>query len=371
LSNTPVASHQNLSGNIPSLDGIRAVSFILVFAAHSRLEWIVPGGLGVTIFFFLSGYLITTLLRHEFDTAGRISLKHFWLRRALRILPPFYIVLLLAIALAVILQPAGTVSARACLWQALHLGNYWTIQYANDYIAPGTNVYWSLAVEEHFYLLFPWLYVGMRWARQDGRRQALLLWGLCALILLWRIVLVLLLDSSEDRTHVASDTRVDSILFGCALAVWNNPALGETAASERVCKRIVLPLSACAMLFCLLYRDAVFRETVRYTLQGIALTGVFYCAVRFPTWWPFRFLNRRPVMFLGTLSYSMYLIHNVVLQSLTHHIPSIGPILTPVIAFGMTLVLAWVSYKLVELPCARLRRKLTNVQFLRSRPSFA
>lgn len=84
---------------IPSLDGLRAVSFLMVFAAHAGVEAI-PGGFGVTVFFFLSGYLITTLMRLEAEKTGGVSLKNFYYRRALRILPPFYIVLFVATTLA-------------------------------------------------------------------------------------------------------------------------------------------------------------------------------------------------------------------------------------------------------------------------------
>ena len=83
---------------IPSLDGIRAISFMLVFLAHAGFPYI-PGGFGVTVFFFLSGYLITTLLRREAEETGTLSFKLFYLRRVLRILPPFYAVLLLAFVL--------------------------------------------------------------------------------------------------------------------------------------------------------------------------------------------------------------------------------------------------------------------------------
>ena len=85
--------------HIPSLDGLRAVSFSIVFFAHAGLEKWVPGGFGVTVFVFLSGYLITTLMRMEFEKTGTVSLRKFYLRRVLRILPPFYVVLLLATAL--------------------------------------------------------------------------------------------------------------------------------------------------------------------------------------------------------------------------------------------------------------------------------
>ena len=85
---------------IPSLDGLRAVAFLLVFVAHSGLDNVVPGGFGVTVFFFLSGYLITTILRIEAQKTGTISLGKFYLRRAFRILPPLYVTLALGYALA-------------------------------------------------------------------------------------------------------------------------------------------------------------------------------------------------------------------------------------------------------------------------------
>src|ERR1700733_14513831 len=105
--------------HLPSLDGIRAVSFLLVFAAHAGLGDVIPGGFGVTVFFFLSGYLITTLLRIEHDATGTVSLRQFYLRRALRILPPFYLVLALAALAAWLGVIAGGLSARALLFQAL------------------------------------------------------------------------------------------------------------------------------------------------------------------------------------------------------------------------------------------------------------
>ena len=90
------------SGAIPSLDGIRAVSILIVFVAHLGYDNIVPGGLGVTVFFFLSGYLITTLLRRELAKNGAISLPQFYLRRVLRILPPLYLIVGGATLLAVV-----------------------------------------------------------------------------------------------------------------------------------------------------------------------------------------------------------------------------------------------------------------------------
>ena len=109
--------------HIPSLDGIRAVSFLLVFAAHTGLGRFVPGELGVTIFFFLSGYLITTLMRSEFERTSSVDLMYFWLRRALRILPPFYLVVLAATLVALILYPPGTVHGPSMAAELLFYAN--------------------------------------------------------------------------------------------------------------------------------------------------------------------------------------------------------------------------------------------------------
>jgi peptidoglycan/LPS O-acetylase OafA/YrhL len=139
---------------IPSLDGLRAVSFTMVFLAHAGLRGL-PGGFGVTVFFFLSGYLITTLLRVEMEDSGTISFKHFYLRRALRILPPFYIVLTVATGLTWLGLLAGWLETMPVLAEALHFSNYWFASHGWTGTAMGTGVLWSLAVEEHFYLGFP------------------------------------------------------------------------------------------------------------------------------------------------------------------------------------------------------------------------
>src|ERR1700688_5195959 len=114
---TRMASKTTL--HIPSLDGIRALAALMVFVAHAGLGDLVPGGFGVTIFFFLSGYLITTLLRIEHSEQGSISLGKFWLRRMLRILPPFYLVLASALLIGLAVDPPGTLSPPAVAAQAL------------------------------------------------------------------------------------------------------------------------------------------------------------------------------------------------------------------------------------------------------------
>src|SRR5262245_4069772 len=136
------ASKQPLQ--IPSLDGLRAVSFLLVFVAHSGLEKVVPGGFGVTTFFFLSGFLITTLMRLEDRKTGTVSLKGFYLRRIFRILPPFYLTLILATSLALVGVVPGKVEGTSIAALMLHFGNYWFVYHGGSGVPAGTAVYWSL-----------------------------------------------------------------------------------------------------------------------------------------------------------------------------------------------------------------------------------
>jgi peptidoglycan/LPS O-acetylase OafA/YrhL len=141
--------------SIPSLDGIRALSFLIVFVAHDNFKP-VPGLFGVAVFFFLSGYLITTLMRIEIENTGTISIEGFYLRRAFRILPPFYIVLLLIILVVKAGVLPGYYDSADLTASVLYVTNFWNI-YAHPIQMPGFNIFWSLAVEEHFYLVFPFL----------------------------------------------------------------------------------------------------------------------------------------------------------------------------------------------------------------------
>jgi peptidoglycan/LPS O-acetylase OafA/YrhL len=344
---------------IPSLGGIRALSFMVVFATHAGLSAFVNGDVGVNVFFFLSGFLITTLMRREYETTGSVHIGHFWLRRALRILPPFYLVLLAATAAALILYPAGTVYWPSMRAELLFYANYYGIHGINQE-APGTGVVWSLAVEEHFYLLFPLLYIAMQSCHLSRRHQAWLLWGLCAAILIWRCVLVLALHASYTRIYLATDTRVDSILFGCALAVWNNPALDNPAPNQSArppgrWKYHFLPATLLAFSLCFLFTGPIFRNTLYFSVQGVALTFLFIAAIRFHDWPPFRWLSLRPVAFVGVLSYSLYLVHDVWLRTLARLWPHSHAWERALLALAASLLTSGLIYLVIEEPCARLR----------------
>ena len=348
--------------HIPSLDGLRAISFFIVFVAHAGLPFVlpVPGGFGVTVFFFLSGFLITTLIRAEQQATGTVSVRNFYLRRALRILPPFYIVLAMAAALVWSGVLPGRLDSRAISAQALHFANYWFIYQGSDGAPAGTVPYWSLAVEEHFYLVFPVLYLTLnRFLARRG--QGLTLWALCAAVCVWRCILVFGYGVSEDRTYMASDTRFDSILFGCALAVSMNPMLDRPVGGERLWKWGLLPTGLALLLVTFTYRAPWFRETIRYTLQGLALTPVFVAAIRFPGWLPFRLLNLPAVAFIGTLSYTLYLTHQIAMMALHERWPALDHTVTgAAAALAAAFAVSYAVHRFVEKPCARLRKRFAG-----------
>lgn len=349
---------------IPSLDGLRAVSISIVFFAHAGMPIGItfPGGFGVTVFFFLSGYLITTLMRREYERNGSISFRKFYLRRVLRILPPFYLVLAGALVASHVLQLPGTIDPSGVRAQALHYTNYWIISHTFDGLPNGTGVFWSLAVEEHFYLLFPLIFVGLMYSGIRPAHQALVLLGICAALLCWRLLLHSMLDipagEASQRLEIASDTRFDSLLFGCILALYGNPALDPSRFGERTWKYVLLPLSLCGLIFSFVYRDDHFRDTFRYTLQGLCLISVFVCAVRYPGWLPMRPLNYRPIAYIGVLSYLLYLVHQAVLAAVGHTLPELGPVAGGLLALAISFVIAWILHVAVEKPCARLRHRL-------------
>ena len=344
---------------IPALDGIRALSFLIVFISHDRLEEQVPGLFGVVVFFFLSGYLITTLMRIEIEKTGNLSIRNFFLRRAFRILPPFYIVLLLILWIVWAGWLQGFHTTSDLVASLFYVTNYWNI-YVHSVMMPGFNIFWSLAVEEHFYMIFPFAVLLMLCLRLRRKTQAALLLGVCGIVLLWRCILVFKLHSLDMtfgpvnyplRTMYATDTRLDSILFGCVLGLWCNPILDEKPRHSLVASI----LGSVVLLATFIIRTPEFRETFRYTLQGLALMPLFISAITWHDHWAFKWLDSPPLRFMGVLSYTLYLVHYPILnlaEKWTDNRLVVG-----ISALAISVLVAYAIHLLVERPMANLRRK--------------
>jgi peptidoglycan/LPS O-acetylase OafA/YrhL len=347
-------------GPIPSLDGLRAIAVLIVLVSHAGYGEVIPGGLGVTIFFFLSGYLITTLLLDERRGHGSVNVGHFYLRRAFRLLPPLVVTLVIAYTLVGVGALGGGTSWTGLASQLFYFANYFQIfGDAAGRIPDGTNILWSLAVEEHFYIVYPALmFVALK--LMNARRVLIVSFAvLCVLVLAWRLWLVSRPDFTEMRTYYATDTRFDSILFGCLLALWRNPAR-LPAGSERTTMRPVdwtlLGGGLALLLSTLVYRQADFRETFRYSIQGIALMPIFYYAIRFPTVGPFRVLSLRWLARIGVLSYGIYLSHYIVLDLVSKNVDiDIPSPLRVVIALGVASAYAALLDRYLD-PYFRRRR---------------
>jgi peptidoglycan/LPS O-acetylase OafA/YrhL len=361
MANTATLPNQRTRFHIASLDGIRGLAALLVFFGHAGVPF-VPGGFGVTVFFFLSGYLITTLLRREFDLTGSLSFRNFYLRRIYRIFPPLYIVMLILLLLgltgvvAVDFYPPGVVA------QFAQLTNYALIMLDGEHsrgLLPFSGIMWSLSVEEHFYLLFPPVLALLLTRKHTYVQIAHYVAGLCVIVLLWRCFLIFGGHADTEYTYHASDTRIDSIAYGCMLALWLNPAFGEGPAPEKSTRLwISLLLAAAGMLLVsFFYRSEAFRETVRYSMQGLALLPIFYCAMRYPHWPMFSWLNSPAMRGMGAISYTFYLSHIACLR-LTASWLEMAPLPTAVVAFVAATAFSSLLYVTIERPLANARRKL-------------
>jgi peptidoglycan/LPS O-acetylase OafA/YrhL len=349
---------------IPSLDGLRAISISIVLVSHAGYGSVVPGGLGVTIFFFLSGYLITTLLMDEHKRTARIDVGKFYLRRVFRLFPPLLVTLMLAYSLVILGRLEGGISWAGVLAQLLYFANYYGLFFdPGNTTAAGTGILWSLAVEEHFYMIYPAALTGMLALGFSRQRIVVTLAITCLVVLAWRMYLASLPNFVADRTYYSSDTRVDSIVFGCLLALAANPKSSKAGMSNpflEATSATLLAAAAIIMAITIVWRDAYFRETFRYSLQGLALMPVFYFAIKYAAHFPFTLLNHSWVARIGVYSYAMYLVHYIVIKLIEKNVPwlaSVKPLFVLVTFVTATLYAAILDVY-VDAYFRRLRKKL-------------
>lgn len=317
---------------IPAIDGMRAVAILIVLSSHFISEKI-PGGFGVTLFFFISGYLITRLLIEEHAKTGTIAILPFYVRRFRRLAPALIAMVLSVVALYWIL--GWNSSATETFAALFYFVNYYSI-FGGDMPLPFGPL-WSLAVEEHYYLLYPGLlFFGLR----NKRSLLIFLIAICVVVLFWRIALVLN-GAIAIRTYYATDTRIDSIIFGAILAlVLNLYGPRFHLLGIALCAAVILILAG------FLLRSEVFRETARYTFQGLALMPIFYAILTRPLSWHWAVLEHPVALWIGKISYSLYLWHFPILE-VTRRTGIEHPV---IIALPLSFAAATFSYYFVETP---------------------
>lgn len=356
---------EKTSQHIPALDGLRAVAILIVLLAHGGLQKVVPGGFGVTLFFFISGFLITRLMFAEFEQTGRLDIKRFYIRRVIRLYPA--LILAVAFTYGVCAYSQGFVIWRDVAVALLYFSNYYQISvgFGADY-SPAfasmmhMDVMWSLAVEEQYYLVFPIFFILFAANREQFVRT---LWWLSVLCLTWRLFLAL--DGSNSyRIYAGTDTRIDSILYGALLTcLLSGPR--RQAFKAVLEKRWLHILALGALLATFVVREDLFRDTVRYSIQGLALMPLVAAACfseRFG--WVRHMLECRPMQLIGAWSYSLYLFNQLgqtLGEMVTHESPLDGyqglSFTWYAVAISSTLVMSLFSYYGVERPFISLRHR--------------
>ena len=363
---------------ITGLDGIRAIAVIMVLAYHLKLALFKSGFLGVTVFFVLSGYLITGILISEVEEEGTIDLKNFWLRRIRRLVPAVMSMAVVIIFVsAVVNRIIFTKGCKDFLASVLGFNNWWQIFNKVSYFeaagvpSPFTHC-WSLAIETQFYLIYPLILLGiykLAKSRGEGRaKRGLLFAGVTLLLALISVILMIVLfDPQQDasRVYYGTDTRAFSLLFGALLAIlWDYRMVPRRLSSS---VNMVLGSVSFAVLLVMTiaingssnfwYRGGQFFGTILTVLMVYAVSG--------RKTWLSRFLSNPVLKWIGDRSYSIYLWHYPIILLISKGIKASWWI--TLIEIVLSVVLAELSYRFIETP---IRHGIIGeyLNILRSRP---
>jgi peptidoglycan/LPS O-acetylase OafA/YrhL len=326
---------------------VRAIAILLVLAVHtkSRLE---GGILGVDLFFVLSGFLITTLLLQERTSTGGINVANFYARRALRLLPALAVAIGLVAVVEHLPHAPPTDLALAIPVVLLYVTN-WAGIFSERRL--GTAVpFWSLAIEEQFYLVWPW--VIRRWAH--ARRLAETFVGIAIVIIVARTGWAVLKWRGTDRITFF---RFDGLLFGAALAVLlvRRDAVKVLRALTARWLAPVALVSLAVPWMVLYIRSGPVTRSLSYGYVGIAGAALIGSVVMVPTSFVARALRTRPLVAIGKVSYGIYLFNFPIfalVQAQKWNTP-----LTLLVEYSATAMLTLASWRFVEQPALRLRRR--------------
>jgi peptidoglycan/LPS O-acetylase OafA/YrhL len=357
----------NSANRFAHIDGMRAFAVMIVVVAHAGLGHIVPGGSGVTIFFAISGFIITYLVLRERDKTGSFAPGMFYFRRFVKIAPPFFVLLLIPSLIYAIFEP---IDWGALLAQVFFVFN-WVYLGGGARVMPGTGVVWSLAVEEQFYIAFALVWLML--VRTRYWRSGLLVTAGAAVVVS-NTLRFLLGDGAagEHRIYYGTDTRLDGIALGVITAVLYHWWLSSGARPGRgvhlLSSDVTLVAAVLLYVATLVIRDEGFRYTSRFALQAIAACLVIVYGMLPGDGLLRRYFNAlamwKPVAVIGLASYSIYLAH----LTIAYLVEPLLPVL-PLPAKAAVLTLAGVSvgimcYYLIEKP-AHAWRAGTESQFKR------
>jgi peptidoglycan/LPS O-acetylase OafA/YrhL len=356
---------------ITALDGLRAVALLIIMGYHFGVGWLQGGVFSLDIFYVLSGYLITGLLVDEYRKRDRIKLSAFWLRRARRLLPALLIVLVAVSLMVRFAEPAGLYPGfrMDALSALFYFSNWWQIAASSNYfvttgaVSPLTHT-WSLAVEEQFYLIWPLVTLAvMSVSRTFGRGVKALLVVSVAGAAASAIEMAFLYHRGVDitRLYFGTDTHAQSILVGaalaCAMTIMRPQRGGVMApvARSRVARwgLIVLGMAGMGGTATLTYLQngtSSFDYQGGFMLSALSAAAIIIGAVCVPGGPIAAVLSLRPLVWLGTISYGAYLWHYPVFVYLDGARTGERGLALLAIRFAATIVLAALSFYLVERP---------------------
>lgn len=340
----------------PELDGVRGISILLVLVHHLELPWAWQGGfLGVDVFFVLSGFLITSLLLQEWKQSGQISLKKFYLRRALRLFPALYLLMLLLCLYAFVFLDARRAFNiyESTLVTSLYASN-WVLAFNYGYQLGPLAITWSLAIEEQFYLLWPTaltlimrMKIGWRWLF-----GGLVLIILCIALhrrMMWQQ------GAALSRLYYATDTRADALLIGCLAALLISYGVWPASRGFGFLMRSLAAVAAALAVYQII--TAAPREgrffAGPYILFPLAVSQIITVLLLWPPKIALAVLKWWPLVWLGRVSYGLYLWHWAV-HSVVYSGNEVRPSIIRITAMLiLSLAAAALSFYFVEQPFLR------------------
>lgn len=330
----------------PSLDGLRTIAVGIVLCAHGGVPYFRSGGVGVDMFFVLSGFLITTILSGEWSRTGAISFRNFYARRFLRLAPALVLTCAFVGVAKTLLHGVfpGTDIALSLSYTA-----NWALALYN-YQLTWLNHCWSLSIEEQYYLIWPMVVVLLERTVRSPRKKVAILLAAAALLAIRRALMVGIWP--DERINFGLDTRMDTLMVGSALAYFfrSLPRGGLSDSVSRWLGRLGAPVGFVGM-FAVIHIVTWYSPWmgwIGYVLVAGAAALVIVDLVGGRHSLLAGVLATRPMVFVGRISYGLYLVHFPVYYIVEDLMPAASLPVRLAVKVTVSLLLAWASFSLVE-----------------------